>query len=165
MNFQQVYNRKDTNSVKWDNLSEVFKTDDIIPLWIADMDFKAPNEVNDAIIRRAKHGIYGYTMVNDKTKKLILNWLKNRHQWHVSKDVITFSPNVIMGLHHAIQSFTEQEDKIMIQTPVYTPFFNIIKNNKRHMIENHLIYENHTYKINNNLFTEKDRQMRRLNCS
>jgi len=158
MNFQQVYNRKDTNSVKWDNLSEVFKADDIIPLWIADMDFKAPNEVNDAIIRRAKHGIYGYTMVNDKTKKLILNWLKNRHQWHVSKDVITFSPNVIMGLHHAIQSFTEQEDKIMIQTPVYTPFFNIIKNNKRHMIENPLIYENHTYKIDFNLFEEQLKQ-------
>src|SRR5690625_5252059 len=158
MNFQKIYNRRNTNSVKWDGMYEFFNEEDIIPLWIADMDFKAPSEVNEAIIERAKHGIYGYTMVTDKTKNLIINWLYKRHQWQVDHAIITFSPNVIMGIHHAIQSFTNKDDKIIIQTPVYTPFFNLIKNNDRQVIENPLIYKNHTYKIDFDLFEEQLKQ-------
>src|SRR5690625_104900 len=102
MGFQQIYNRKGTNSVKWDNLSTVFKREDVLPLWIADMDFKAPNAVNEAIIERARHGIYGYTMVNEQTKNIVQNWLQKRHQWNIDHQWLTFSPNVIMGIHTAI---------------------------------------------------------------
>src|SRR5690625_4430951 len=127
MDFQQIYNRKQTNSLKWDHLKAVFQTDDIIPLWVADMDFKAPEEVNQALIERATHGIYGYTIITEEIKDIVTNWVKNRHNWQINNRWLTFSPSVLTSLHIAIQSFTNKNDKIMIQTPVYTPFFNLLK--------------------------------------
>ncbi len=158
MGFQQIYNRKGTNSVKWDNLSTVFKKEDVLPLWIADMDFKAPNAVNEAIIERARHGIYGYTMVNEHTKNIVQNWLQKRHQWKIDHQWLTFSPNVIMGIHTAIQTLTKKDDKILIQTPVYTPFFNLINNGDRKIVENPLLYKNGTYSIDYDLFEKQLQQ-------
>src|SRR5690625_1971190 len=127
MDFQQIYDRKQTNSLKWDHLKAVFQTDKVIPLWVADMDFKAPEKVNQAIINRANHGIYGYTIITEEIKNSVAFWLNKRHNWKIDKRWLTFSPSVLTSLHIAIQSFTNINDKIIIQTPVYTPFFNLLE--------------------------------------
>lgn len=159
MDFQTVYNRKNTHSFKWDNLQAIFKTDDILPMWVADMDFKAPKEVNDAIINHAKHGIYGYTIIDDSIKGLVIDWVKKRHHWDIQTDWLSFSPGVITSLHIAIQTFTKPGDSILIQTPVYTPFFNIIKNGDRHVVQNSLLYKDNRYEIDFVDFEEKLKQV------
>jgi len=158
MDFQQIYNRKQTNSLKWDHLKAVFQTDDIIPLWVADMDFKAPEEVNQALIERATHGIYGYTIITEEIKDIVTNWVKNRHNWQINNRWLTFSPSVLTSLHIAIQSFTNKNDKIMIQTPVYTPFFNLLKNGNREIIRNPLHFNGEKYEIDFEDFEGKLKQ-------
>lgn len=143
--FQTEHNRQNTLSFKWDNLEAIYQTTDLLPMWVADMDFKAPDIVNNAIKERAEHGIYGYTIINEEIKQLVKNWVSKRHNWEIDTDWLTFSPGVIMSLHIAIQLFTEKNDKILIQTPVYTPFFNIIKNGRREIVENELIYQDGKY--------------------
>ena len=156
--FQTVYNRKNTHSFKWDHVQTVFNTDDILPMWVADMDFKAPKEVNDALKERAEHGIYGYTVINDAIKKSVVNWVNYKHNWDIKNEWLSFSPGVITSLHIAIQTFTEENDKILLQTPVYTPFFNIIRNGKREVVENSLLYNGEKYEIDFHDFEEKLRQ-------
>lgn len=145
--FNTVYNRDNTKSLKWDNIQTVFQADDILPMWVADMDFKAPEVVNQALKERTEHGIYGYTIIDDTIKSNVSNWLKNRHQWEVANNALLFSPGVITSLHNAIHSFTEPNDNILLQTPVYTPFFNLVKNNQRNIVENPLHYNGSTYEI------------------
>lgn len=156
--FQTVYNRKNTHSYKWDHIQTVFNTDDVLPMWVADMDFKAPKAVNDALKERAEHGIYGYTIINDDIKKNVVNWMNYQHGWDINEKWLSFSPGVITSLHTAIQTFTDENDKILLQTPVYTPFFNIIRNGKREVIENSLKYNGDKYKIDFNDFEEKLQQ-------
>ncbi len=156
--FQTVYNRKNTHSYKWDHVQTVFNTDDVLPMWVADMDFKAPKAVNDALKERAEHGIYGYTIINDDIKKNVVNWVNYQHNWDINEKWLSFSPGVITSLHTAIQTFTDENDKILLQTPVYTPFFNIIRNGKREVIENSLKYNGDKYKIDFNDFEEKLQQ-------
>ncbi len=156
--FQTVYNRKNTHSYKWDHIQTVFNTDDVLPMWVADMDFKAPKAVNDALKERAEHGIYGYTIINDDIKKNVVNWMNYQHGWDINEKWLSFSPGVITSLHTAIQTFTDENDKILLQTPVYTPFFNIIRNGKREVIENSLKYNGDKYEIDFNDFEEKLQQ-------
>lgn len=147
MDFHTYYERYNTRSVKWDLLRDVFQADDILPMWVADMDFKAPREVNEALIKRAEHGIYGYTIVDDQVKNIVVNWINKRHQWTINEDWLLFSPGVIPSLYSAIQALTEKNDKVLIQTPVYTPFYEIIRNTKRQVIKNPLILNNNRYEI------------------
>lgn len=158
--FSTVINRKQTNSMKWDQVKEVFQTDDdnLLPLWVADMDFPAPKEVNDALIERAKHGIYGYTFIDDSIKANVVNWLEKRHDWVVDPKWITFSPSVITSLYNAICTFTKPNDKILIQTPVYTPFFSVIQESGRELVENPLRYRDETYIMDFNDLEAKFRQ-------
>ena len=156
--FQTVYNRKNTHSYKWDHIQTVFNTDDVLPMWVADMDFKAPKAVNDALKERAEHGIYGYTIINDDIKKNVVNWVNYQHGWDINEKWLSFSPGVITSLHTAIQTFTDENDKILLQTPVYTPFFNIIRNGKREIIKNSLKYNGDKYEIDFNDFEEKLQQ-------
>lgn len=158
MNFQHIYNRKQTNSLKWDQLKVVFQTEDVIPLWVADMDFKAPEEVNQAIMERASHGIYGYTIITEEIKNNVSNWVHNRHGWKIDNRLLTFSPSVLTSLHIAIQSFTNDDDKIIIQTPVYTPFFNIIKKGNRQIVRNPLHFNGEKYEIDFEDFEAKLKQ-------
>lgn len=120
--FNKVYNREQTKSLKWDNVQTVFNTDDILPMWVADMDFKAPDAVNEALKERAEHGIYGYTIIDNAIKDNVTNWLHNRHQFNVTNNDLIFSPGVITSLHTVINTLTEKNDKILVQMPVYTPF-------------------------------------------
>lgn len=147
--FTKFTNRQQTDSIKWDQAQEVFRTDsdDILPMWIADMDFPAPKEVNEAIIERAKHGVYGYTFISDSVKKSVTSWLKRRHHWDITTDLLTFSPSVITSLYLSITSFTKPGDKILIQTPVYTPFFNVIEDADREIVTNPLYYNGESYEI------------------
>lgn len=144
--FEQVHNRKQTRSVKWDMLHDVFHTDDLLPMWVADMDFQAPKEINEALIERAKHGIYGYTIVDQEIKETIVHWLNRRHNWSPSTEAISFSPGVVTSLHLAISAFTEPNDKVLIQTPVYTPFYQVIEQHDRKVIKNELILNTNSNK-------------------
>lgn len=156
--FQTVFERKNTHSYKWDHLNAIFQTNDVLPMWVADMDFKAPQAVNDALKARAEHGIYGYTIINDDIKQLITNWVAEKHNWTVKKDWLSFSPGVVTSLHVALETFTEKNDKILLQTPVYTPFFNIIQNSGREIVENTLKYNGQKYEIDFDDLEEKMQQ-------
>jgi len=141
--------RTNTNSMKWDQVKEVFQTDlnDVLPMWVADMDFPAPKEVNNALIDRATHGIYGYTYIDESIKENVINWIAKRHLWSIQSQWITFSPSVITSLYIAISTFTQPGDKIVIQTPVYTPFFSTIKGPGREIIENPLRFDGTSYEM------------------
>jgi len=156
--FNVLHDRTNSRSIKWDMREEVFNQDDVLPMWVADMDFKAPQAVNDALIERAKHGIYGYTAIDSDVKQAIIQWLERRHQWSIDKEWLAFSPGVVTSLHIAIQTFTQPNDKILIQTPVYTPFFNVIEQHERVTVENPLVYKNNHYTINFANFEEKLKQ-------
>lgn len=146
--FSTVNDRKNTKSMKWDNLETIFNTEDILPMWVADMDIKAPQEVNEALINRAKHGIYGYTMIDDDVRASIVNWVNKRHQWEIDAKWLSFSLGVVTSLHIAIQTFTEPNDKVLIQTPIYTPFFNVIEDHDREIVKSPLIEKNNSFQIN-----------------
>lgn len=156
--FQTVINRKNSLSFKWDDIQTIFQTDDILPMWVADMDFKAPKAVNDALKERAEHGIYGYTLISDDVKESIKNWVQTKHHWDINIDWLSFSPGVITSLHIALQSFTKPNDKVLLQTPVYTPFFNIIRNGNRQVVENALRYNGEKYEIDFADFEKKLQQ-------
>lgn len=147
--FTKVVDRLNTNCIKWDQRKEIFQTDseELLPLWIADMDFPAPKEVNEALIKRAKHGIYGYTYIPDPTKQQVINWLLERHDWDVQPNAFIFSPSVITSLYNAITTFTNKGDRILIQTPVYTPFFNVIEEAGREIVTNPLYDNGTSYEI------------------
>ncbi|WP_235848355.1 MalY/PatB family protein [Litchfieldia alkalitelluris] len=132
--FDQVIERKGTNSVKWDLNEKLFGHEDVLPMWVADMDFMVPNEVIDAIKERLDHRIFGYTIYPTSLADSIMTWMKKRHQWDIRPDWISYSPGVVTAMAMAIGAFTSPGDKIAIQTPVYQPFFHIIERNKRQLV-------------------------------
>ena len=136
--FDQIINRRNTNSVKWDTKG-IFGAEDVLPMWVADMDFSAPDEVIEALKTRANHGILGYTMPRSDTEVAILSWLKKRNNWEIDSSSITYSPGIVTALSMAIQAFTEPEDKIVVQPPVYYPFFEMAKKHKREVLYNQLL--------------------------
>lgn len=154
-NFDKIINRTNTKAAKWDMLDTIFQSTDVIPMWVADMDFKAPKEVNDALIKRAEHGVYGYTIVDDALKNAIISWNEDRNDWTIKPEWLTFSNGVVTSLHMAIQAFTEPKDNVLIQTPVYTPFYNVIKAHNRSVVKNPLKYKDGTYYIDFEDFEEK----------
>ncbi|WP_284141461.1 MalY/PatB family protein [Virgibacillus sp. LDC-1] len=158
--FLEVHNRRNTRSVKWDALNEVFQAKDVLPMWVADMDFKAPEAVNEALINRAKHGIYGYTIIDDDIKSAIVQWLQKRHNWKIESDWLSFSPGVVTSLHMAIQAFTDPGDRVLIQTPVYTPFYKVIESHGREIVKCPLIQKDNTYTIDFAAMEEKLQHVR-----
>jgi cystathionine beta-lyase len=146
-NFDEVIDRRGTFSYKWDQSEKLFGRSDILPLWVADMDFKPPQEVVDAIVERAKQGIYGYTIRTDEYYEAVSGWLKRRHGWHVKHEWITSSPGVVPALSLCVHAFTQPGDKVIIQTPVYYPFFDVIRMNGRTIVENPLILREGRYEM------------------
>jgi cysteine-S-conjugate beta-lyase len=143
--FDKIINRKGSFCAKWDELEEKFGRKDLLPLWVADMDFQSPKPVIDAIIDRAKHGIYGYTSRPSIYYDSIVNWIEKRYNWNIKKNWITFSPGVLPAISFAIQNFTIPGDQIIIQPPVYYQFYEIIKNNGRNIIKNSLYLKKGRY--------------------
>ncbi|WP_188206568.1 MalY/PatB family protein [Alkalibacillus aidingensis] len=146
--FKQSVDREFTKAVKYDFRYRVFGRDDLLPMWVADMDLPAPKALQEAIIERAKHNLYGYTTYDHHTLNAIKQWIEKRHQYAIDTNLISFSPGVIPSLHALVQSFTEEDDQIVIQPPVYPPFFSVIKNHNRTVVENPLVQKNHRYEIN-----------------
>lgn len=153
--FDTVRSRENTRAVKLEMRENLFGTSDVIPMWIADMDFPAPDIVNERIIERAKHGIYGYTTVDENLKTSVKDWQERRHGWTIDISSISFTPSVVASLHTAIKALTNEGDDILIQTPVYTPFFNVIKQHNRQIVESPLVLKGDRYEIDFANFEEK----------
>ena len=145
--FDKYVNRRNSASVKWDGIGDVFGVinNDIIPLWIADMDFLSPPEVIEAIKRRAEHGVFGYSLKPDSFYTAIVDWMRKRHDWKIKKEWMLVTPGVVAGLSMAVLSYTEPGDEVIVQPPVYSPFFNVVKNNERRVVYNPLKLENGRY--------------------
>ena len=139
--FDIVVPRRGTNSLKWDSRT------DLLPLWVADMDFRAPKPVIDAVIDRARHGVYGYAIFPDSYFAAIANWLARRHGWTIQREWITFCPGVVPALNIAVQTFTQPGDKVIVQPPVYYPFFAAIEENGRRCVANNLVYRDGYYSM------------------
>lgn len=141
-NFDEIINREQTNCVKYDLREMFFGTENVIPMWVADMDFRTPDFVVDAIKERLGHEILGYSIRGNGFNDAIIDWMKKRHNWAVNKQWISFSPGVVPALNMLVLAFTKPGDKILVQPPVYFPFFMAIENNGRQKIENPLKLEN-----------------------
>ncbi|HHV96523.1 MAG TPA: pyridoxal phosphate-dependent aminotransferase [Clostridiaceae bacterium] len=146
-NFDEIVDRKNTDSHRWNLVNKLWKDKDGLPLSTADMDFKSPIEIIQAIKDRADHGIFGYAFIPDSYYEAVINWVKSRHNWEIKREWLICTSGVVFALNTAIVTFTNPEDSILIQTPVYPPFFSIIKNNNRNLIENQLIYKDGRYTI------------------
>ena len=146
-NFDQVIDRSNTNSIKYEAVEEVFGSKEVTPLWVADMDFLSPPQIAEAIKKRAEHGVFGYVQPDPCYYTSITNWLKNRHNWLVNKEALTFIPGVVKGFAFAIDAFTNSSDKIIIQPPVYPPFKGTTEDLKRAVVTNPLVFENGQYRM------------------
>jgi len=146
-NFDEVIDRIKHHSVKWDELEANFDdiTEDVLPMWVADMEFKSPEPVIEAIKKVAEHGIYGYVSRPDSYYQAIINWMERRHNWKVKKNWITYSPGVVPALSLIIRAFCQPGDKVIVQQPVYYPFFRVIENNGCHIVNNPLKFSNKKY--------------------
>ncbi len=143
--FDTVIDRYNTSSVKWDEVGNLFGDKDLLPMWVADMDFKAPAPVIEAIKQKAEHGIFGYTSRPDSYYEAVIGWFKRRHNWEVQKEWICHSPGVVPALTYMVQAFTQPGDKIVIQPPVYYPFTNVAVANDRQIVHNPLRFEDGRY--------------------
>ena len=155
IDFDDLTDRSGTYSYKWDGAYRYFGTNDVVPLWIADMDFKAPPKVIEALEKRASHGIYGYTKEESEHKEPFIKWAKKRYGYEIEEKWIINTPGVVPAICAAIQSLTEKGDGVLIQPPVYPPFFSSIKNNERNLVLNPLKYENGKYEIDFEDFESK----------
>lgn len=151
--FDEIIDREGTACVKWDLRENVFGKADVLPMWVADMDFKTPGFITDAVIQRANHAVYGYSFRTDGYYTSIINWMQTHHDWTIERDWIVHTPGVVPLLYMATLAFTEPGDKILIQTPVYPPFFDAVQKNNRQLIFNPLILKGNRYEID---FTDLD---------
>ena len=144
-NFDELVDRTNTNCIKYDARRVFFGKEDLLPLWVADMDFRTPDFIVEAIKKRAEHELFGYTFRAESYNQAIISWLKRRHNWEVKPEWISFSPGVVAGLTLAIESFSNPGDGVILQPPVYFPFFDSVKGTGRQMIENPLRLQNGRY--------------------
>lgn len=146
-NFDRIIKREGTGSVKYDARKAYFGKENIIPMWVADMDFRSPDFVVDAIKERVNHEIYGYSIKPGSFYTSIINWLKKRHNWEVKKEWIVFSPGIVPALNMATLAYTSPGDEVVVQPPVYFPFFTAVTNHGRSLVNNNLHLENGKYYI------------------
>jgi cystathionine beta-lyase len=149
-NFDEIIDRRGTDSIKWSqkHLKENFGEEESIPMWIADMDFKVAEPIIEALTERVRHGIFGYGHKSDEFLEAVVNWHKKRNRWDIEKEWILFTPGIIPALNFIVETFCNPGDKVMIQSPVYFPFANIITNNGCHIANNPLILNNGKYEMN-----------------
>ncbi len=143
--FDRLIERRNTSSEKWDKIAEYFGHEDALPLWVADMDFPAPEPVVEALRKRAEHPFYGYSFPPDSLYEAIVDWLWRRHGWRVKKEWIVFSAGVVNGLYSAVEAFSRPGDEVIVQPPVYFPFFSAVKNTGRHLLYNQLVTDGRRY--------------------
>ena len=141
--FDEIVPRRGTNSVKWDTPAE----DGVLPMWIADMDFKAAPVIREALQRRMEHGIFGYTKVPQAYYEAIVKWFSRRHGWNIDPDTILYTIGVVPAISTVIKAVTKPGDKVLVQTPVYNCFFSSIRNNDCILEEAPLTYSPEGYSI------------------
>jgi len=159
--FDTYIERRGSRSIKWDGCNAKFGVDpdvEMLPMWIADMDFRVPEEVVETVTERAAHGVYGYIINRtDSFVEAIQNWVQRRYGWDVKKEWILFTPGVIPGFNITYQNFTDPGDGIIVQTPIYYPFMDGIRNNGRTMVVNQLVDTDGYWTMN---FEELEQQVK-----
>ncbi|SET01748.1 cystathione beta-lyase [Nitrosomonas marina] len=143
--FDRNIDRTGTGSTKYDGRGAMFGQPDVIPAWVADMDFAAPPAVTQALIERAGHPIYGYTLFSDSLYQAAIDWMQRRHGWAIERDWIVMCPGVVPSLNAAVMTFTQPGESVIIQPPVYFPFFSAVTRAGRKLIENPLKFERGHY--------------------
>lgn len=136
--FDRAIDRTGTHSVKHDGRAAFFGTDDVLPLWVADMDFAAPEAVTRALLARAAHPVYGYTLYPDGLFAALRDWFRQRHLWAIERESILMAPGVVASLHAAVQAFTRPGEGVIVQPPVYYPFFSAVTASGRELVLNPL---------------------------
>ena len=145
--FDEIIERKNTQSSKWDNVAARIGNGDALPMWVADMDFRCPIQVVEAVKKRAEHEIYGYPYVPPEFYEVTASWLKKRHGWEIRSDWVVFTTGIVPVFNTMIQAFTEEGDEVIIQEPVYHQMIHPVKDNGRVISNNALLCENGVYSI------------------
>lgn len=154
-NFDEIIERKNTDCLKYDWAKDIFGSDDVIPMWIADMDFRTPQCIVDVMRKRMEHEIFGYTFLSPQWKPAIINWISRRYSWHVMEEEIGFVGGIVPAIAYIIQCFTNEGDKVLIQPPVYHPYNNVTRDFKRIPVNNPLRLVDGQYEIDFADFEEK----------
>lgn len=137
-NFDEIVSRENSRCEKYDNREMIFGSADVLPMWVADTDFRTPDFIVEAIRKRTEHEVFGYPAFPVFYFEAIRNWLWQQHSWKVDKSSLAFCPNVVVGIASAVLSMTSPGDKIIVQPPVYFPFFHVVEKNNRVLVENPL---------------------------
>ena len=154
-NFDEVVCRKHTDALKLEALAPRWGRTDLLPMWVADMDFKTPPFIVEVMKKRMECEVFGYTAKPESWYEAIISWQKRRHKWTITKEMISFVPGVVPALAMAVQAFTQRGEKVMIQQPVYNPFAQVIRNNHRELVNCPLELKDGQYYINFKLFEKK----------
>lgn len=143
--FDEIIERRGTHSIKFDSMQELWGRNDLIPMWVADMDFRTPSFIVEAIKKRMEHEIFGYTKPSDEYFNSIIRWVDKRYGMKVCKEEIQYIAGIVPGIHHAVCALSEKGDKIMIQPPVYHPFKQVIEGTGRSVVQSPLILRDGRY--------------------
>lgn len=143
--FDEIIERRGTHSIKFDSIQELWGRNDLIPMWVADMDFRTPSFIVEAIKKRMEHEIFGYTKPSDEYFNSIIRWVDKRYGMKVCKEEIQYIAGIVPGIHHAVCALSEKGDKIMIQPPVYHPFKQVIEGTGRSVVQSPLILRDGRY--------------------
>lgn len=141
-NFDELVDRRGSNSCKWDDAAE-----GVLPLWVADMDFRAAPAILKALQDRVAHGIFGYVSVPDSYYQSVISWFQRRHNWTMQRDWIIYTSGVVPAISAIIKAMTQPGDGVLVQMPVYNCFFSSIRNNGCRIVSNDLVYQDNTYHI------------------
>ncbi len=147
-NFDKIIDRRKTDSLKWNNLKDSYGSGALLPMWIADMDFESPREIIDAMKERVDHGVFGYPYIGDDIYDIIIAWAKKRYNWDLKKEWIIFTPGVVTGLNIGIKEIGEKGDNVVVQSPVYPPFFKALENHEKELNVNPIIFKDGKFLIN-----------------
>jgi len=153
--FNKMIDRKNTNSIKYDFAIERGKPANVLPLWVADMDFATVSEVTEALVKASTHGIFGYSEVKDEYFQVLKKWFSTHYHWDIERKWLIKTPGVVFAIAMAIRAFTKAGDSVMIQRPVYYPFSEAIISNNRTLINSPLVYENGSYRVDFDDFEKK----------
>ena len=162
-NFDEIINRKNSGGIKWDLVEYFYKDPEVLPFWVADMDFACALPIIQAIQKRLEHPIFGYTLQTEEYNDAVLQWMKTRHHWNIKRNWIVFTPGIVPALNLLIRTFTHPGEKVIIQTPVYHIFFQAVRNNGCSVIENQLVLSDHQYQMDFDLLEKQiDKRTRML---
>ncbi len=155
LDFDTVIDRRNTRCLKYDFAKRRGMPEDVLPLWVADMDFRTSSYIEDALKERAEHAIFGYSEVQTPYFEIVRSWMKSHHDWEPQEQWLIKTPGVVFALAMAVKAYTEAGDSVLIQQPVYYPFAEVIEDNRRKVISNNLVLENGRYRIDFEDFEKK----------